>query len=81
MCYLPPNKSSRNIDADDFIDNLICQMHQYCKNREKCSIFAETLMLDVQIFTILLKVLIPYRAGMSLTLRTSNKYGELLCDV
>ena len=32
VCYLPPHESSRNIDADDFFDNLICQMHQYCKN-------------------------------------------------
>ena len=29
-------------------------------------------MLDVQIFTILVKVLIPYRAGMSLTLPLTN---------
>ena len=33
VCYLPPHESSRNIDADEFLDNLICQLHQYCKKR------------------------------------------------
>ena len=32
ICYLPLIESSRNIDANDFFDNLICQMHQYCKS-------------------------------------------------
>ena len=33
VCYLLPTESSRNVDASECFDNLICQMHQDCKNK------------------------------------------------
>ena len=30
--YLPPQESTRNIEAGEFFDNLICQIHRYCKD-------------------------------------------------
>ena len=51
--------------------------------QKRCStcIFAGILMLDVRIFTILLKVLIPYRAGKSMTLPLTNTAvtAKLIC--
>ena len=32
VCYLPPNESLRNVDANKLFANLKCQMHQYCKS-------------------------------------------------
>ena len=32
VCYLPPADSTRSIDANEFFDQLICQIHQYCKS-------------------------------------------------
>ena len=77
VCYLPPHESSRNIDADDFFDNLICQMHQYCKKEifyicgdfnARCSDFNDFIE---GVDTIQSRHVIDF---------TSNKYGELLCD-
>ena len=77
VCYLPPHESSRNVDADDFFDNLICQMHEYCQKEMFyiCGDF-NARYSDFQDFiegvdTIQSRHVIDF---------TSNKYGELLCD-
>ena len=76
VCYLPPHESSRNLDANDFFDNLICQIHKYCKNEmfnicgdfnARCSDFQDFIEgVDN----------IPSRHFIDFT---SNKYGDLLC--
>ena len=77
VCYLPPKESSRNIDADDFFDNLICQMHQYCKNdlfyicgnfNARCSDFQDFIEG------------VDYIQSRHIIDFTSYKYGELLCE-
>ena len=77
VCYLPPHEFSRNIDADDFFDNLICQMHQYCKKEmfyicgdfnARCSDFNDFIE---GVDTIQSRHVIDF---------TSNKNGELLCE-
>ena len=76
VCYLPPNKSSRNKDADDFLDNLICQMHQYCK--KKCSICGD-FNARCSDFHYCIEGVDTIQ-GRHVIDFTSNKYGELLCD-
>ena len=77
ICYLPPIESSRNIDANDFFDNLICQMHQYCKNEmfyicgdfnARCANFNDFIE---GVDTIQDRHIVDF---------CSNKYGELLCE-
>ena len=77
VCYLPPQESTRNIDANEFFDELICQTHQYCKDamfficgdfNARCSNFKDYIEgVDD----------IPDRHVIDFT---SNKYGEIFCD-
>lgn len=77
VCYLPPIDSTRGIDANEFFDQLICQIHQYCKDsmfyicgdfNARCS--------DLQDFIAGVDS-IPERQVIDFT---TNKYGELLCE-
>ena len=76
ICYLPSIESSRNIDANDFFDNLICQMHQYCKImfyicsdfNARCANFNDFIE---GVDTIQNRHIVDF---------CCNKYGELLCE-
>ena len=77
VCYLPPIDSTRNVDANEFFDNLICQMHEYCKNatfyicgdfNARCSNFQDFIE---GVDNIQDRNVVDF---------SSNKFGELLCD-
>ena len=79
VCYLPPIESTRNIDATDVFNQLIVQIHLYCKNlmfttcicgdfNARCSNFEDFISGEDEI---------PDRHVLDFT---SNKYGELLCE-
>ena len=77
VCYLSPIDSTKNIDANELFDQLMCQMHQYCKDfmfyicgdfNARCS--------DFQAFIAGVDN-IPERHVIEFT---ANKYGDLLCN-
>ena len=77
VCYLPPTDSSRNIDANEFFDQHICQIHQYCKTSmfSMCGDF-NARCADSQDFIAGVDN-IPERQVIDFT---ANKHGELLCE-
>ena len=34
VCYLPPVESTRNIECNDFLNTLACQIQMYCKGSQ-----------------------------------------------
>ena len=77
VCYLPPIESTRDIDANEFFDTLLYQVHMYYKNsvfvlcgdyNSRCSNLDDNIP-GVDKFV--------ERDTVDFTL---NKYGEVFCD-
>lgn len=76
VCYLPPTESTRDVDCNDFLDTLTCQIHMYSKESMfyLCGDFnASVSNLDdfiPGIDNIQERNVVDYKC---------NKYGEHLC--